>query len=328
MAQQRIALTMCCEPRVRLAGDFLIKSPVRLADDILVKSMSLQNAPTILGTAPLEKNSSEHQQLPQAWATRRRLPSALIIGVRKGGTRALLEFLSIHPNIRAKKKEMHFFDLDSNYQLGLDWYQQRMPYSSGDQVTIEKTPGYFTAEMVPQRVFHMNNTIKLIVVVRDPVARTVSDYAQIYSNKLSKGENYSTFDEVVMMKDNQTINSLYRGIIRSLYYDHLVRWLNCFNLKQIHFVNAENLVVNPYGEVRKVERFLDLEPRISPNNFFFNATRGFFCIRNDSKQKCLSSSKGRRHPNVSQHVLQALRDFFKPHNHKFYQLVGINFGWS
>lgn len=31
----------------------------------------------------------------------RRLPDVLLIGVKKAGTRALLEFLRIHPNIRA-----------------------------------------------------------------------------------------------------------------------------------------------------------------------------------------------------------------------------------
>lgn len=40
----------------------------------------------------------------------RRLPDVLLIGVKKSGTRALLEFLRIHPNIRAAGSEIHFFD--------------------------------------------------------------------------------------------------------------------------------------------------------------------------------------------------------------------------
>ncbi|KIH53620.1 hypothetical protein ANCDUO_16247, partial [Ancylostoma duodenale] len=42
----------------------------------------------------------------------RRLPSVLIIGVRKGGTRALLDAMALHPNVRAVRKEAHFFDLN------------------------------------------------------------------------------------------------------------------------------------------------------------------------------------------------------------------------
>lgn len=47
----------------------------------------------------------------------RRLPDVLIIGVKKSGTRALLEFLRIHPNIRAAGSEIHFFD--RHYSFGL-----------------------------------------------------------------------------------------------------------------------------------------------------------------------------------------------------------------
>ena len=48
-------------------------------------------------------------------------PQAIIIGVKKGGTRALLEFLRIHPDVRAVGAEPHFFD--RFYDRGLDWYR-------------------------------------------------------------------------------------------------------------------------------------------------------------------------------------------------------------
>lgn len=51
----------------------------------------------------------------------RKLPEVLIIGVKKGGTRALLEFLRIHPNIRASGRETHYFD--KNYDKGVEWYR-------------------------------------------------------------------------------------------------------------------------------------------------------------------------------------------------------------
>ncbi|KAK2884562.1 hypothetical protein Q8A73_021036 [Channa argus] len=51
----------------------------------------------------------------------KKLPQALIIGVKKGGTRALLEFLRVHPDIRAVGAEPHFFDRD--FGNGLEWYR-------------------------------------------------------------------------------------------------------------------------------------------------------------------------------------------------------------
>lgn len=68
------------------------------------------------GHPGLEANSSGKE-----WTATRRLPQALIIGVKKGGTRALLEFLRLHPDIRALGSEPHFFD--RHYARGLDWYR-------------------------------------------------------------------------------------------------------------------------------------------------------------------------------------------------------------
>lgn len=50
-----------------------------------------------------------------------RIPDAIIIGVKKCGTRALLEFLKINPDVRAPGPEVHFFD--KNYDKGYEWYR-------------------------------------------------------------------------------------------------------------------------------------------------------------------------------------------------------------
>lgn len=49
----------------------------------------------------------------------KKLPNAIIVGVKKGGTRAVLEFIRIHPDVRAAGTETHFFD--RNYDRGLEW---------------------------------------------------------------------------------------------------------------------------------------------------------------------------------------------------------------
>lgn len=114
--------------------------------------------------------------------TGRRLPQALIVGVRKCGTRALLEMLFLHPRIQKAAGEVHFFDRDENYERGLDWYRKKMPYSFRGQITIEKSPSYFVTPEVPERVRAMNASIKLMMIVRDPVTRAISDYTQLRSH--------------------------------------------------------------------------------------------------------------------------------------------------
>lgn len=116
----------------------------------------------------------------------RRLPRLLIIGVRKGGTRALLEMLNLHPAIAMVPIEVHFFDKVEHYQQGLDWYREQMPLSRPDQLTVEKSPSYYVTPEVPERVWAMNPTVQLILIVRDPVTRLLSDFAQIEASRAAQ----------------------------------------------------------------------------------------------------------------------------------------------
>lgn len=55
-----------------------------------------------------------------------------------------------------------------------------MPLVSKGQLTIEKSPNYFISRATPQRIYKMNKDIKLILAVREPVERSISDYVQRY----------------------------------------------------------------------------------------------------------------------------------------------------
>jgi len=54
-----------------------------------------------------------------------------------------------------------------------------MPETYEGQLTMEKTPSYFVTKSVPARLYNMSSNLRLIVVVRDPVTRAVSDYTQV-----------------------------------------------------------------------------------------------------------------------------------------------------
>lgn len=74
---------------------------------------------------PVRKNQMRQERIDRhqniSKKAVRRLPQAIIVGVKKCGTRALLEYLRLHPDIRAPGPEPHFFD--RNYHLGLKWYR-------------------------------------------------------------------------------------------------------------------------------------------------------------------------------------------------------------
>ncbi|XP_026207277.1 heparan sulfate glucosamine 3-O-sulfotransferase 3A1 [Anabas testudineus] len=257
---------------------------------------------------------------------RKKLPQALIIGVKKGGTRALLEFLRVHPDIRAVGAEPHFFD--RNYENGLEWYRDLMPKTLEGQITMEKTPSYFVTREAPARISAMSRDTKLIVVVRDPVTRAISDYTQT----LSKKPDIPSFESLTF-KNRTTglIDTSWSAIQIGIYAKHLDNWLQYFPMDQILFVSGERLISDPAGELGRVQDFLGLKRIITDKHFYFNQTKGFPCLKKaegSSKPHCLGKTKGRTHPNIDPEVVQRLRDFYRPFNMKFYQMTGCFFGWD
>ncbi|CAL8272428.1 unnamed protein product [Lota lota] len=256
----------------------------------------------------------------------KKIPQAIIIGVKKGGTRALLEFLRIHPDVRAVGAEPHFFD--RFYDKGLEWYRSLMPRTLDGQITMEKTPSYFVTKEAPARVRTMNCDTKLIVVVRDPVTRAVSDYTQT----LSKNPGLPTFQSLAL-KNATTglIDTTWSAVRIGLYARHLENWLQHFPLSHFLFVSGERLVSDPAGEMGRVQDFLGLKRVVSDKHFYFNQTKGFPCLKKpegSSRPRCLGKSKGRPHPRIPSEVLRRLRDFYRPFNHRFYQMSGQDFGWD
>uniref|UniRef100_A0A3P8SDX6 Sulfotransferase n=1 Tax=Amphiprion percula TaxID=161767 RepID=A0A3P8SDX6_AMPPE len=233
----------------------------------------------------------------------KKLPQALIIGVKKGGTRALLEFLRVHPDIRAVGAEPHFFD--RNYDNGLEWYRELMPKTLEGQITMEKTRG----------ISAMSRDTKLIVVVRDPVTRAISDYTQTLSKRLTGliDTSWSAIQIGILRQAPGQLAAVLPHWTRSC------SW------------SGERLISDPAGELGRVQDFLGLKRIITDKHFYFNQTKGFPCLKKaegSSKPHCLGKTKGRTHPNIDPEVVQRLRDFYRPFNMKFYQMTGRFFGWD
>eukprot|EP00096_Caligus_rogercresseyi_P005207 TRINITY_DN20233_c0_g1_i1.p1 TRINITY_DN20233_c0_g1~~TRINITY_DN20233_c0_g1_i1.p1 ORF type:complete len:240 (-),score=49.95 TRINITY_DN20233_c0_g1_i1:175-894(-) len=235
--------------------------------------------------------------------------------------------MGLHSKIKPASSEIHFFD--AHFPKGLSWYASQIPLlRSPDEISVEKTPSYFVTASAPERVFSMNKSIRLLLIVRDPVTRLISDYAQILDNHRSKNLSYSKFESLALRPDG-SVNTAYDALSRSIYVTFMRNWLKHFSLDQIHIVNGDRLIQRPWTEIRKVESFLRLQHEIAREHFYFNASKGFHCFRKESPDggRCLDKSKGRQHPNISNSVITKLRTFFKPYNYAFYDLVNVDFGW-
>ena len=94
------------------------------------------------------------------------IPDFIIMGVNKCGTTAASFFLSNHPEVQKARGEPNFFNLDSNYEKGFEWYSAQFPPAKPGVKTYEKTPGYYKSIKTQRRIKAANKNIKLVNVGR------------------------------------------------------------------------------------------------------------------------------------------------------------------
>ena len=207
-------------------------------------------------------------------------------------------------------------------------FRQQMPSSTRGQLTIEKTPSYFITSDVPERIKNMSRDVRLLLVVRDPVTRAVSDYAQAKARK----PELPRFEQLAFSDANfSRVNTSWGAIRISLYSRHVDQWLLHFSRDQLLFINGEDLIRNPGDVMRRVQSFLQLDAVISQQHFSFNSSKGFPCLlkpKDKGRAHCLTNGKGRAHPELDSRALESLRRFFQPFNELFFSKIGQRFEWD
>ena len=253
---------------------------------------------------------------------KRRLPNVIIAGCAKCGSRALLRFLCVNPKFVCASSEVHYFD--AHYENGVEWYRSFFPPRRSDQIGIEKSPSYWTTELVPSRIKKMNTSMRILVIVCEPVRKSISQYTQ----NVEQNHSNATFQSRILKQGTDEIDQAKSSIIVASYYLHLQRWLKYFPLDQIHFVDGDRFRVDPIPEIHKVETFLNIPNFIDTKALVFNKTKGFYCISGLKADICLGETKGRTHIDVEPNLKQKLADYFKPLNEKFMDAIGQRFNWN
>ncbi len=194
-----------------------------------------------------------------------------------------------------------------------------MPKAKPADIILEKTPSYFVTSKVPHRIQNMNKKIKLIVILRDPVARAISNWAHnVEAGNIEKGLH---LDEVLM---NHKSHYIRKGI----YYIHLKNWYKCFPQKQFLLLDGHKFIKNPVSILNQVEDFLGVRQRITKHHIVFVKSKGFFCKRISGEIHCEDKTKGLIHPKVAKPIQQQLYTFYRPYNQKLVELTGQNYTFT
>jgi hypothetical protein len=113
----------------------------------------------------------------------------VIVGAQRCGTTYLYRLLDQHPEIEMAKPlvpEPKFFLDDDQYGRGLEYYDSAFFSESGVRVRGEKSTSYIESEVAVRRIKTMLPDGRVIVVLRDPVHRAISNYRFSVQNRVEE----------------------------------------------------------------------------------------------------------------------------------------------
>ena len=249
------------------------------------------------------------------------LPSFIILGVQRGGTTSLYDYLTQHPRIaHAKRKEVHYFDL--NYAEGTSWYEKQFPWSvrlRSKMITGEASPYYIFHPYVRDRVAKVVPDAKFIVLLRDPVDRAYSHYQHC----VRRGWETLSFADAIreepvrlagevekLAADDYTSynHQHFSYVTRGVYVDQITHWYERFDPSQFLILRSEDLFTDPATVTNSVFEFLGLDP-LGLETYAHRNLGGY-------------------EESVASEVRSALSQHYAPHNARLVELLGPRFTWD
>ena len=189
-----------------------------------------------------------------------RLPDFLGLGTQKGGTTSLHQWLSTHPKVFLPAcKEVHYFDLQPEQPTS--WYAQHFQNAQPEQVCGEITPFYLFHPDVPTRIHAVLPKVRMIVLLRDPVERTLSQvfHARKRGFESLMPEEALAAEASRLQSGNPESLQKHSYVSRSRYLEQLNRYETLFGQDQLLILQSEQLFSDPEKLWVQLLRFLQLE---------------------------------------------------------------------
>jgi hypothetical protein len=175
-------------------------------------------------------------------------PTFIGIGAQKCASSWLYDILADHPETAlSSTKELDFFSY--HYESGYAWYEQLFADKQGVKAIGEISPSYFHEASVPERVKLYNPSMRILVSLREPAERALSQHRHSVRIGVIPGPDYS-FESG--LADNPSY------IDQGRYATHLAHWLAHFPDNQIYVVLMDDIKKDPEETARKVYEFLGI----------------------------------------------------------------------
>ena len=259
----------------------------------------------------------------------RMLPSFLIVGAERCGTSSMYEVLSWHPSVFSAilpRKEVHYFDY--NYARPLSWYRCHFPLRARAAlaardtgvapVAFEASPSYMCHPLAPERIARDLPGVKLIVMLRDPVARAYSSHTM----RAGWGVETEPFERALELEDSRLAGEAERMAAdpsyvgynwrhfayraRGQYAEQLEQLDRLVGRDRIHVIDSGEFFASPGSVYDQVLDFLGL-PNVGHPAFDPPPTRS--------------------RPPMPDSVRKALEEHYRPHDERLAAWLGHEPSW-
>jgi hypothetical protein len=240
----------------------------------------------------------------------------LVIGAQRSGTTYLHSLLDAHPEItmaRPGYPEPKVFCNPEAAAKGLRWYRDTYFGHAGDEQLLgDKSTSYLEDGEAPARAFGMLGEAQILVVLRDPVQRAVSNWRFSTENGLETRPLETALRENLTQAapwdPDRTSVSPFAYLERGRYLDYLEPWMATFP-DTVHVLFLPELV-DDEATVERLWKAL----RVGPGDSAEHPTRPV--NRNEGEP-----------PTLSQELLGTLKAYFEVSNRALSAHLGRSLPW-
>ena len=215
-------------------------------------------APAEAEPGPAPPPGGDPPDCPEGWVTGP--PDVVGVGAQRCGTSWWFREIARHPGFsfsdRLQKKEVAFFNDLRHFRRLPDayagLYARHFPRPPDGGPTGEWTPAYMFRPWAAGQLRQVAPAARILVLLRDPVARYASGYAREMRVHRARGESRLRED----MIEEQ--------VARGLYYRQLRRVLDAFGPDRVLVLQYERCRESYEAELDRTFEFIGIEPGFRP----------------------------------------------------------------
>ena len=202
-------------------------------------------------------------------------PNTFLIGIQKAGTTTLNDWLSQHPEIfcyNSLKDIPLFVKFPQPQQLNKRLLLET-PAFEQQPVVLHSAVNYIFYSSLLKQIKEKEPNAKLILIIRNPVARAVSSY--FYFRKMMRETHdietaliYQPKKDFEITRDNNDFTYIEHGF----YFEQIKNCLQYFSKEQLLVLDYDDLKNNPQQLLENVFKFLKIDETFTPNLAAKNVT--------------------------------------------------------